>query len=95
MPKKCQRCGELNDDDRSFCQQCGEPLDANIRVLMSYEKMKKTAPQSTQTKVRRDDDDDYVPVKRVKKKNSYAALWAILACLVVVGGIAAYILLSH
>ena len=95
MPKTCQRCGHLNDDDRAFCQQCGEPMDANIRVLMSYEKMKKAAPQPTQAKVRRNDDDDYVPVKREKKKESHVAVWVALACLVVVAGVAAYFLLSR
>lgn len=95
MAKKCARCGHLNDEERFFCEQCGEALDENVRVIMGYEKMKKSASQPAQVKRKQDDDDDYVPVRRQKKKNSYAALRVVLGCLVVVGVVAALFLLPR
>lgn len=95
MSKRCKRCGHQNEDDRFFCQNCGESLDDDVRVLLSYEKMKKDSPHTRQTVSRENEDDDFVPVKREPEKKSHAALWAVLVCLVVAGGIAAWFLLSH
>lgn len=92
MSKECQRCGFQNDDEHFFCQQCGEPLDSNVRVIMGYEKMKKSASPAPKTAPKKD-DDDFVFVKREKKKKSYAAVWAALAGIVIVVGAAAYFLL--
>ena len=95
MTKRCRRCGFENDDSHFFCQQCGEALDDNVRLIMNYEKMKKTSTPSKQTVSRNDQDDDFVPVKREEKKKSYAALWALLAALVVAAGIGIYFWLAH
>lgn len=95
MSKRCQRCGHENDDSHFFCQQCGEALDDNVRLIMSYEKMKKTSAPSTQTVSRNDQDDDFVPTKREEKKKSYVALWVLLVALVIAVGIGAYFWLAH
>lgn len=94
MSKKCRRCGQENDDERHFCKQCGEPLDENIRLLMDYERIKKT-PSKVKQAAPKKDDDNYVYVKREKKKKSYAIWWAVGACVVVVVGIALYFLLAQ
>ncbi len=94
MSKKCPRCGHQNGDERFFCQACSEPLDGDVRVIMDYEKMKKNPSQTVSAVRRQDEDDDYVPVKRELKKKSHAGLWALLVCLVVAAGAAAFLLLS-
>ncbi len=95
MSKRCQRCGHQNGDEHFFCQQCGEALDADVRVIMNYEKMKKMSEKSRQTASRQDQDDDYVPARRPQKKEPSAALWVVLACLLAAVGVAAWVLLSH
>ena len=70
-------------------------MDDDVRLIMSYEKMKKTSAPSKQTVSRNDQDDDFVPVKREEKKKSHAVLWALLAALVVVAGIGIYFWLAH
>lgn len=95
MSKKCQCCGYENSEEHFFCQRCGQALDANVRVLMQYEKMKKEPSRTEQAPSRRDEDDDYVPVRREQKKKSKAALWAVLVCLAAVCGVAAWLMLSH
>ena len=44
MSKRCPGCGQINDDSRIFCSACGEPLDAQLRLIQDLEKQKK-APQ--------------------------------------------------
>lgn len=95
MSKRCKRCGYQNEDDRYFCQQCGESLDDNVRVLLSYEKMKKDPSHIRKTVSREDEDDEFIPAKREPEKKPYAALAAALVCLVVIGGVVAWLLLSH
>lgn len=95
MSKRCQRCGYQNGDEHFFCQKCGEALDADVRLIMSYEKMKKTDAQSPRTASRQDQDDDYVPIRRTQKKKPNAVLWAVVVCLLAAVGVAAWFLLSH
>ena len=92
MSKQCQRCGHLNEDARYFCQQCGEPLDSDVKLLLDYEKMKKEAPRP-QTRVRDDQDDDYIPTKQPKQKKSHAGMWIALVCLVAVCAAGVYLFL--
>lgn len=95
MSKRCKRCGNINDDSHFFCQQCGEALDDNVRLIMSYERMKKEGASSVRPVSRDDEDEDYVPVRREEKKKSHAALWVLLAVVVVAVGIGAYFWLAH
>lgn len=94
MAKKCRRCGYENTDDHYFCKQCGEPLDDKVRLLMDYERMKKTAPSAAPSTPKQDSDEDYVYTRREPKKKSHRAVWIVLACLVVAGAAAAWFLLS-
>ena len=41
MSKRCPGCGQINDDSRIFCSACGEPLDAQLRLIQDLEKQKK------------------------------------------------------
>ena len=75
MARKCPDCGRTNDDEMSFCTECGEPLDPQVRLVMelegkkaptSYTGVRKVANASGQddSRARRyhtddDDDDDY------------------------------------
>lgn len=93
MSKECPRCGYVNGDDHYFCQQCSEPLDSNVRVIMGYEKMRKTASPAPRTAPKKDDDEDFVFVKKQKKKQSHAVVWAVLAVVVIGICVAAYLLL--
>ena len=68
MSKRCKRCGHQNEDDRYFCQQCGESLDDNVRVPLSYEKMKKDPSHIRKTVSRGDGVAECVPVKRERER---------------------------
>ena len=62
MAKRCPDCGQMNDDSRIFCSACGEPLDAQLRLIQDLEKQK-AVPKKESAPRREDDDDDYVPTK--------------------------------
>lgn len=72
MSKRCPDCGQINDDSRIFCSACGEPLDAQLRLIQDLEKQK-AAPKPERAPRKEDDDDDYVPAKTQKKKGCYVA----------------------
>ena len=72
MAKRCPDCGQMNDDSRIFCSACGEPLDAQLRLIQDLEKQK-AVPKKESAPRREDDDDDYVPTKTQKKKGCYVA----------------------
>lgn len=91
MSKRCPGCGQINDDSRIFCSACGEPLDAQLRLIQDLEKQKK-APQKKSAAPRRDDDDDYVPPAPREKEKSLLP-WIVLG-LVVVADAAAWLLLK-
>lgn len=86
MSKRCPDCGQVNDDSRIFCSACGEPLNADIRLIQGLEKQK-TAPQKSTNAPRRDDDDDYVPRKTVQKKQSSPMPWVILGLVVLAAAV--------
>lgn len=82
MSKRCPACGQANDDSRIFCSACGEPLDAQLRLIQDLEKQKK-APQKTAAAPKpKDDDVDVLPVPREEKKNPLP--WILLGLVVVV-----------
>lgn len=82
MSKRCPDCGQVNDDSRIFCSACGEPLNSDIRLIQGLEKQK-TAPQKSAAGVRRhDEDDDYVPTRKVEQKKSSPMPWIILGIVV-------------
>lgn len=69
MSKRCPSCGSSNDDSRIFCASCGEPLDAQMRLIQDLEKQKKILPKSEASPRPKDDDDDYIPPVSPKKKS--------------------------
>ncbi|MBQ4347768.1 MAG: zinc ribbon domain-containing protein [Firmicutes bacterium] len=38
MSKSCRFCGALNEDSRSFCSSCGEPLSKDLKLMMDLDK---------------------------------------------------------
>lgn len=78
MSKRCPECNFANDDSRIFCGACGAPLDANIRLIQDLEKRSKAPAKGPEPSSRKDDDDDYVPVKSAKKQSSGTMLWVVL-----------------
>ena len=86
MSKRCPDCGQINEDSRIFCSACGEPLNADIRLIKGLEKQQtstsKAAPVS-----RRDDDDEYVPPKAPPKKAASPAPWIVLGLILLVAAL--------
>lgn len=72
MSKRCPDCGQINDDSRLFCSACGNPLDAQLRLIQDLEKQKKAPPKATSAPKPKE-DDDYVPQPTAKKKGCYVA----------------------
>ena len=101
MSKRCPDCGFVNEDSRIYCGSCGEPLDAELRLIQSLEKQKKNAPtkgaapkddpQPASRRVSKD-DDDYVPRRIAQEKKSSAAPLIILGVIVAVVIIAIIVL---
>ncbi len=90
MSKRCPGCGQINDDSRIFCSACGEPLDAQLRLIQDLEKQKK-APQKKSAAPRHVDDDDYVPpAPREKEKDLLP--WIVLGLVVVAVAVAWFLL---
>lgn len=77
MSKRCPACGQTNEDSRIFCSACGEPLDAQLRLIQNLEKQKK-APQKEPVAPRRDEDDEDVPAS-VRDEKKSPLPWIILA----------------
>ena len=73
MSKRCPACGLMNSDSKIFCASCGEPLDAELRLIKDLEKQKKAPVKETPVSRQRDDDDDYVPEPTKKKSGCYVA----------------------
>lgn len=73
MSKRCPDCGQINDDSRLFCSACGEPLDAQLRLIQDLEKQKKAPQKASAAPKPKDDDDDYVPQPTRKKSGCYVA----------------------
>ena len=59
MSKICPDCGNKNDDGRIFCSACGNPLDAELRLIQDLQKNKHRAAEQVQ-KHRYDEDDEEV-----------------------------------
>lgn len=70
MAIKCPDCGHWNDNNLMFCEECGEPIDPQTRLIMELEGKKKPAhhasnmdSEKTTPSARRradDDDDEYI-----------------------------------
>ena len=101
MSKRCPDCGFVNEDSRIYCGSCGEPLDAELRLMRDLESQKKK-PQVQETKPaepqpaprpKKVDDEDYDLGKMAKDKKSNPLPWIILG-VVVVAVIIALVVLS-
>ena len=73
MSKRCPACGFANDDSKIFCGSCGEPLDAELRLIKDLEKQKKAPVKEAVTPRPKDDDEDYIPQPMKKKSGCYVA----------------------
>lgn len=97
MPKRCPDCGAVNEDSRIYCASCGEPLDAQLRLIKTLETQKKSAPtqeaspaagsEPASHRKKNNQDDDYVHHKMAKKKKASPLPWIILGIVLVVVGI--------
>lgn len=98
MSKRCPDCGFVNEDSKIYCGSCGEPLDAELRLMRDLEAQKKTAPAKkaepadpapAPRKRNNDGDDDFVYQKMAREKKSSPLPWILLAVgiFVVVAGL--------
>lgn len=97
MSKRCPDCHRLNEDERIYCAFCGEPLDANVRMIKSLEKeISTTSKEVEKSAPSRDDDDDtyeYIPpLKNRRREKSSAAPWVLLLA---VAAVVVWFVLSH
>ena len=81
MSKRCPGCGQINDDSRIFCSACGEPLDAQLRLIQDLEKQKELSKTPEPAK-QRGDVNFYVSRSAPQKKKKSAAPWIILGLIV-------------
>ena len=95
MSKVCPHCGYMNEDDHYFCRSCGEALDAEVRLVMDYNKMKKSGAPSVQHSPKDDADDEDVSFHIPREKSSLAPLIILVVLLAIcIAGACAYLLLS-
>lgn len=82
MAIKCPDCGHWNDNDRPFCEECGEPIDPKTRLMMELEGKKvptKQAGASAAVVMDDDDDDDYIaPSYHEEEKKKFPAGLALI-----------------
>lgn len=104
MSKRCPDCGAVNEDSKIYCASCGEPLDAELRLMRDLENMKKAPPPPKEEKPapkekpaphkkKSDDDDDFTYKKMAKEKKSNPVPLIILG-VAVVAAIIAFLVLS-
>ena len=101
MSKRCPDCGFVNEDSRIYCGSCGEPLDAELRLISQLEKKQKAAPAkkaepepAPKAPPRpKQDDEDYSLGKLSKEKKSNPMPWIILGVVAAVAIIVAVLVL--
>ena len=94
MSIKCPDCGHWNDNDRIFCEECGEPIDPKTRLMMELEGKKAPTKHSGANTVvdRNDDDDEYIaPSYQEEEKKKFPAGLALI--LIGVAGLVYFLLL--
>ena len=95
MARKCPDCGHVNDDEMSFCTECGEPLDPQVRLVMELEGKKAptsyTGTRKNSTEAIRmeshsryngdddEEDDDYTPLYQEEKKFPVGLIFVLAA----------------
>jgi len=95
MARTCPDCGHKNDDGRLFCSSCGNPLDAELRLIKDLEKNKHRMAEQPKSYLKQDDDeDDYVaPVSGQEEEKKSPLPLILLGVLAVVLVVAAVLLL--
>lgn len=95
MSKICPHCGYANEDEHYFCRSCGEALDSDVRLMMDYNKMKKSGSQPAQHQAKDDADDDDISFHIPREKSSVVPLIVLAVLLAAcIAGVAAYLLLA-
>ena len=95
MSKRCANCGHNNDDSRIFCSACGDPLDAELRLIQELEKRKHDVGDSEwHSHEEKDDDDDYEVSRTTHKKEEAGSALPILLVVLVVVAVAAWFFLK-
>ena len=94
MSKRCPDCGFINEDSKIYCGACGEPLDANLRLIKSLEKSTaapvktqeapKPKPEPEKPAPKHSTDDGNVTGKLAKEKQSSPLPLIILGVVAVV-----------
>ena len=78
MSIRCRGCGQINEDGKPFCSACGDPLDADMRLLMELENRNKNKGPHPLDRKSADEDDYVAPVRRETKKKGSGKLWVSL-----------------
>lgn len=67
MAGMCPHCGASNPDDLPFCNSCGKPIQADLRLIMDLERSGKRQEEASRA-ARRDEDDDLPEREDEEKK---------------------------
>lgn len=58
MADRCPHCGAANPENLPFCNECGEPIDKNLQLIMEVQQSIQTQSSAGKSRARYDDDDD-------------------------------------
>lgn len=94
MSKRCPSCGNINEDGRIFCSACGDPLDAELRLIQDLEKRKHQESGRTKTDRDTDSDEEYVAPTRKKEEKKQSPIPMIILAILVVAAVAAWFFLK-
>lgn len=81
MAKRCPSCNQMNEDDMHFCSYCGEPFDADVKLIMDLDKMSKRAPAPKAPSPVRPKEDVEVHFRQEEKKSNPLP-WVILLLII-------------
>lgn len=91
MAQTCPHCGAQTPDDLPFCSSCGEPVQADLRLIMDMQNAAGRRQEAASSAASRKDDDDFQLNTR-EEERSFP--WLPVALILLGAGILLWILLK-